>query len=137
LYVGTLRRTVDRAIAYYSEFGPAFFRLANLVRISPAEYRGLSQYISTAGIQYKRRVIPLTPRNRARLDAAVRDLLVHNPREYGGEASRAPTVTQVLERLERATRAMETMTRPMDALDRMDLADLLRRLSHVAARYGL
>jgi len=61
---GISRRTADRLITQLEEFGPNFFRVAELIEISPSTYRLIAGSVNEQGIEHKGQTIPLTPEHR-------------------------------------------------------------------------
>ena len=70
-YLSMSRRHADRIIAYLEEFGPAYFRLSQLTRISPETYRAMQPEITDDGIHIDGEVIALDPENSERLAKAI------------------------------------------------------------------
>jgi hypothetical protein len=72
--LGGCRRTVDRSIRLLQEFGPTYFHLSQLTRISPATYRAIASHITADGVKLDGEVIALVPENTHKVSAAVRKL---------------------------------------------------------------
>jgi hypothetical protein len=70
-HAGVSRAQADRIISQLEEFGQNFFRLAQLIRISPDTYRQLNPQIEDETIHIDGETIPLNPDNTPRLRAAV------------------------------------------------------------------
>lgn len=68
-------RTVDRDIAYLRRFGPAFFTLRQLTRISVREYAALADRISEEGVRMDGNIVALLPENSEALAGALKTLL--------------------------------------------------------------
>ena len=64
----------DRIIQHLDEFGPGYFDLAQLTRISPAVYRALAPAIQNGALQVNGDAIPLSVENSRQLTAAVAEL---------------------------------------------------------------
>ena len=64
----------DRLIQCWEEFGPAYFELAQLVRISPPAYRQIAPAIRDGALLVDGEAIGLNLENARRLTAAVADL---------------------------------------------------------------
>ena len=62
-----------------AKFGPEYFHVTQLTRISEAEYRDIAPAVSAKGIEAGGEVIPLTPDNSARIAAAVSSLRARQP----------------------------------------------------------
>jgi hypothetical protein len=70
-YLSMSKRSADRLIRYLDEFGPAYFQLSQLTRISPDVYRAIKPAITEEGIRINDEVIALEPSNSERLAQAV------------------------------------------------------------------
>jgi hypothetical protein len=68
------KTTVDRIIALLDEFGPTYFELAQLTRISPETYRSIAPSIDEEGVHLQGGAIEIVSENAARLSAAVAEL---------------------------------------------------------------
>ena len=73
-HLGTSRRWADKTIRQLEEFGPAWFHLAAVTRITPDEFRSIAPAVSEEGIRHGGEVIALIPENAAKLGAAVEAL---------------------------------------------------------------
>jgi hypothetical protein len=65
---------VDEMIRRLDEFGPAYFELAQLTRISAQTYRAIEPSIQDGALHHNGEVIELDPENSNRLAAAVAEL---------------------------------------------------------------
>jgi len=70
-YVGLTRQRVDAIIQNLEEFGDTYFRLKEIVRISPAHYRQFADTIADGAIQIDGEAVPIGAENAARIRAAV------------------------------------------------------------------
>jgi len=72
-YAGISDRQADRLIAQLEEFGETYFRLAEIMKISPQAYRQLAQagVIKDDTIDINGELVPITPENAARIKATV------------------------------------------------------------------
>jgi len=75
-YVGMTNRQADRIIAQLDEFGETYFRLSELIQISPRVYRGLAEagVIKDSCLDIGGELIPITPENGPRIKAALTTL---------------------------------------------------------------
>src|ERR1051326_8788795 len=87
-YIGLSRRQVDKIIGCLEEFGEAYFRLSEMVRVSPATYRELTSHIQDDAIEIDGEVIPVTPANGPRIRAAVKRLRAELLKSQRGEPGR-------------------------------------------------
>jgi len=70
-YVGLARRRVDELIEKVEEFGETYFRLAEIVRISPDSYRQIADRIVESSIEIGGELVPIVAENGARIRGAV------------------------------------------------------------------
>ncbi len=79
-YLGQSRSQIDRLLNYLDEFGPRYFYLSQIVRISPDTFRLIAPAVRPEGIVGNGLPIPLTPENAGQIRRAVRDLRRDTPR---------------------------------------------------------
>jgi hypothetical protein len=72
--VGVTRPVVDKTIRQPEEFGPAFFQLASILRITAEEYRGIAGSVVEEGVLYEGEKIAISVENTSRLAQAVDSL---------------------------------------------------------------
>jgi hypothetical protein len=87
-YLGASRTNVDRIIQQLEEFGPEFFQLTQLTRISPEAYRAIAPHVTKDGLRFGSEVIALLPENTEKVSAAVAELRKQSG-AGGGAAPRA------------------------------------------------
>jgi hypothetical protein len=73
-YVGVTRSYADRLIRHLEEFGPNYFNLSQIVRISPEDYRQIAPAVSDEGIAFGEVKIAISPENSQKLVEAVSEL---------------------------------------------------------------
>ena len=73
-YLHMSHDSANRLIKLLEEFGPAYFEVAQLTRISPATYRAIAPSIDEQGLHHNGEAIALIPENAAKVAAAVADL---------------------------------------------------------------
>ncbi len=73
-YLGAGKSQVNRMIHYLEEFGPEFFHLTELTRMSPEAYRAIAAQVKPEGIEFDGEVIALLPQNAQRVSEAVTEL---------------------------------------------------------------
>ena len=73
-YLGMSSSQADRVIAQLDEFGPQFFQLAQLTRISPETYRAIAPAVQNGAIHVKGEAIDIAPDNARQVAAAVAEL---------------------------------------------------------------
>src|SRR6476659_2848269 len=73
--LGASRRNIERFLSRLHEFGPAYYRVAELMHVTPEEYRAIAPHISLEGVRWEGAVIALLPENREQVAAAVAGLI--------------------------------------------------------------
>jgi hypothetical protein len=73
-HIGLSRQSVDALIQRLGEFGETYFRLSEIVQVSPETYRRLAPKIQDGHIESEGERIEITPENSARVRKAVRQL---------------------------------------------------------------
>jgi len=73
-YLGLSKAQANRVIRYLEEFGPDYFEVAQLTRITPEQYRAISPAIREKNIHVDGQAIALIPENSERVAAAVAEL---------------------------------------------------------------
>jgi hypothetical protein len=68
------RENADRLIRLLDEFGPSYFEVAQLTRISPATYRAIAPAIRDQTLHHNGEAIALLPENAAKVAVAVSEL---------------------------------------------------------------
>jgi len=64
----------DRTIRLFDEFGPDYFDLSALTRISPETYRAIAPVVKDGAIHFNGEAIALKPENSRKVSAAVAEL---------------------------------------------------------------
>jgi hypothetical protein len=72
--LGMTRTYADRLIQNLNEFGPGYFDLSQVVRISPETFRRIGGAVSDAGIEIEGEIVPIRPENSQRISEAVEAL---------------------------------------------------------------
>jgi hypothetical protein len=83
-HIGITRGYVDRLIKQLEEFGPNYFHLSQLVRISPEAYRLIAPAVGDSGVAFGGEVLTFAVENAPRIAAAVTAL------RAGVESKRPP-----------------------------------------------
>jgi hypothetical protein len=73
-HLGIHRSYADKLIQQLEEFGAEYFRLCEIVRISPETYRSIKPAVAEQYINIDGERIPITPENGRRIRAAVTEL---------------------------------------------------------------
>ncbi len=70
-HLHTSKDSANRVIRYLEEFGPSYFEVAQLTRISPATYRAIAPAIQDQALHHNGEAIALIPENAEKVTAAV------------------------------------------------------------------
>jgi hypothetical protein len=118
-YVGMHRTSVERIIENLDEFGTVYFKLAELMRISPATYRQIGTAVSEPDqcVVFNGESIPINRENSQRLIEAVGQLVTRTAKDDHG------AVEALICRLEKVMREISRAARgALDEADRFLLA---------------
>ena len=118
-YLGIHRSTAEDIIQRFEEFGPAYFKLAELMRITPAAYRQIESAVSPDDecITVRGENIPINRENAHRLIEAVGHLVTRNTLEKN------VSIDPLIRRLENAVAQVTRHIRKnLDPADRFLLA---------------
>jgi hypothetical protein len=133
-YAGISRRTADRIIEQYDEFGENYFRLSQLARISPETYRQIAGDVDDETITIGGEEIALIPENASLIRAGI-DRLRHQLREEKHRTT--PALSEIRMRLDalvdefKSRVSISTPTVVRDHLRQLAL-DAARRWSRLA-----
>src|SRR5215831_9483970 len=92
-FLGMSRAKANRVIGYLEEFGPDYFELAELTRISPTEFRAIAGSVRDKAVHWQGEVIALIPENSERIAEAVDALRQTAQTATPEKSSRAARVT--------------------------------------------
>lgn len=73
-HVGVSRAAADKIIRLLEEFGPKYFELSAVVRITPEEYRRIAPSVTDGGVEHRGRLLPIAVDNASELSEAVEEL---------------------------------------------------------------
>jgi hypothetical protein len=122
------RANANRVIGLFNEFGPQYFEVAQLTRISPETYRALSPSIRDGALHTEGEAIALIPENAERVAAAVAELRKPSPKPAPDPlAALRGRCDEVVKRFAELEAAGE---HPREL--RKELSDVLTRLSRFA-----
>jgi hypothetical protein len=139
------RRKIDDDIRHLEEFGPPFFEIAQLTRITPQQYRTIAQHVAGDGIHLDGQVIALLEGNAEQVAGAVQELCRRaepppvQAVNANVESQSEPAVDRAAEALRICDLAAESLeSKPtLDGLHRARVGRSLRRLLVAAARLAV
>jgi hypothetical protein len=121
-YAGVSRAYADRLIRQLEKFGPNYFHLSQIVRISPHDYKQIASAITDDGLAYGDEKIAISPENSDKLVEAVTALRTAIPPKPP-----VPAVAAARKRLESGIAAMnEALQSGLSDAEREDLAQAVR-----------
>ncbi len=75
-FLGMSRANANRIIRHLDEFGPDYFELAQLTRITPAEFRSIAGSVKERALHWNGAAIALIPENSGKIAEAVEELRI-------------------------------------------------------------
>jgi len=132
-FLGMSRANANRVIGYLEEFGPDYFELAQVTRISPTEFRAIAGSVRDKAVHWQGEAIALIPENSERIGEAVDALRRTAQTAAPQKVSRAARVAALRRTCERvASEFAELAREPVSRRENPSLwsvrAELLSRL---------
>lgn len=118
--LGVAPRTVERDLANLRRFGPAFFTLRQLTRVSVREYQAIAPQVSEDGVRVNGAVVALLPENSEALAGAVKTLLEGKAPAAAPEAR--PDFDAALRRFRSAIQGLRAFAGDLDTSQMRSLA---------------
>jgi hypothetical protein len=126
-HTGAGRAHADEIIRRLEEFGAAYFRLSEIVRISPQSYRAMQDKVKGDAIEIGGESIPITPENAPRIRQAIAALRAELSNTQAAQARYSLGITQILARVDACFDDMSALgRRPLDIGERAALQGLIR-----------
>ena len=94
-YLKMSRTQADQIIHLLDEFGPRYFELAQMTRISAETYRAIAPAVKDGALQFEGESIELSPENSRRVAAAVAELRSTLPRRKPAKKPSGSTSTEI------------------------------------------
>jgi len=143
-FLGTSRRHVDQLIHNLEEFGAAYFRLSQIVKISPEAYRQLNPRIEGEEIEIAGEMFALTPENAGSIRRAfqgMRAALLKADTQIATQAATLaatqaqppaePSLRNLTSRLDVCLEEISRLAdRPLEPSEETDLRGLFKHVSH-------
>jgi hypothetical protein len=96
-YLKISQPEADRIIRLWDEFGPAYFELSQLTRISAETYRAIAPAIEDGVLHFNGEEIPLNPENSRKVAAAVAEMRSALPKKSPEQESLMRQLDQLFE----------------------------------------
>ena len=130
-YLRLSKTHADRIIRYLDEFGPGFFELGQLIRITPREFREIAPSVKDGSLHADGEAIALVPANTEKIEAAL---------ETMRQAAAPPQKPGALETLGRHCRQLTAEFQKIlsdKEIDQQTLCSLLEQTMLDLRRIGL
>ena len=126
-HAGTSRAHADEIICRLEEFGAAYFRLSEIIRISPQSYRTVQAAVKGEAIEVGGESIPITPENAPRIRQAVGAIRAELRQAQAAQARYSLGIIQLQARLDAWFEDMSSLSRrPLDVGERAAFKGLVR-----------
>jgi hypothetical protein len=119
------KRHADRTIQLLKEFGPGYFELSQLTRISPREFRAIAAHVDNGSIRINGEAIALIEANSDKVAAAVSELREKKSPECGSQ-SHAQRLAEIERRCERLSQDLGRLRD--QGVNTRDLAETIYRI---------
>ena len=120
---GISRSLADQMVRQLEEFGPAYFHLAAITRITPENFRLIAPSVTEQGVQHGSELIVFSAENAVRIASAVEDL---RARAESQPKISEPVAEDPARRVRRIAKALEAAFAELENLSRLDM-DLIQR----------
>jgi hypothetical protein len=108
-HIGVSRSYVHRLIQRLEEFGPDYFRIDEVVPLSPESYRLIAGSVREGAIEIEGEAVPITQDNAVRIHRAVEARRAEQDRKKGRQAS--PSIDDVRQRLDTCIRDLAAIAK--------------------------
>ena len=126
-HAGASRAHADQIIRRLEEFGAAYFRLSEIIRISPQSYRAMQAAVKGEAIEIGGESIPITSENAPRIRQAIVAIRAELRQTQAAQARYSLGITQLQARLDACFEDMSSLNRrPLDVGERAALQALIR-----------
>jgi hypothetical protein len=113
--LGISRQLADKIVHLFEEFGPDYFALAEIIRITPDHYRLIAPAVDGNAIHHDGEAITIEPENAPRLAAAAEDL--RRAVETRPGQRNPPALDQSLATTERSLRGALSSLQRLNAME--------------------
>jgi hypothetical protein len=135
-YAGVSKRHADELIHNLKEFGTAYFRLSEIIRVSPDTYRQIADKVEGEEIEIEGQMVLIAPENAPRICTAVQSLrgqLQQAKKREGGAVFSVSSLNRIVnDAVSEITRASELFEDSQARVTLSGIADYaIRRLTKV------
>jgi len=129
-YIGASKTHVNRMIHCLEKFGPQFFELTQLTRVSPQAFDAIAPHLTDEGLTLDGETFALRADNSRQVGAAVAELRKRMELRKIAEAGPAQRPSQALEeRFEDLIRRVVNTGAALDSVEKKVIVELLSRLN--------
>jgi hypothetical protein len=126
-HTGASRAHADEIIRQLEEFGAAYFRLSEIIRISPQSYRTMQAAVKGEAIEVGGESIPITPENAPRIRQAIAAIRAELRQTQAAQARYSLGIIQLQARLDACFEDLSALSRrPLDVGERAAFQGLVR-----------
>jgi hypothetical protein len=126
-HAGASRAHADDIIRRLEEFGAAYFRLSEIIRISPQSYRAIQAAVKGDAIEVGGESIPITPENAPKIREAIAALRAELRQAQDAQVRYSLGITQLQARLDACFDDISSLSRrSLDIGERAALQGLIR-----------
>jgi hypothetical protein len=134
-HAGVSRAHADEIIHRLKEFGAAYFRISEIIQISPQSYRTMQDKVKGEIIEFGGESIPITPENAARIRQAIAALRAEVRDTQSAQARYSLGISQLQARVDACFDDMSALSRrSLDVGERAALQGLIRYTSNKLKR---
>ncbi len=129
-YLKMSRGEADRIIRMLDEFGPVFFELSQVARISAATFRAIAPAVSDGVLHHKGEAIPLTAENSQKVATAVAEMrkALPKPQEVTEPAGILQRIRNLSNRCADSLSELDKISRDKNPGVRVHLRNEVKRL---------
>jgi hypothetical protein len=136
-YLGASKSQVNRMIHYLEEFGPEYFHLTQLTRISPEVYRAIAAQVKPEGLEFDGELIPLVPQNAQRVSEVVTELRKRFESRKSKPQPNADRFDAIERTLEDLVARLQALPPLLSAEEKISLSAHLVELRKAAGKLGV
>jgi hypothetical protein len=134
-HAGVSRAHADEIIRRLKEFGAAYFRISEIIRISPQSYREMQDKVKGEIIEVGGESIPITPENAPRIRQAIAALRAEVRDTQAAQVRYSLGISQLQARIDACFDDMSALSRrSLDVGERAGLQGLIRYTSNKLKR---
>jgi hypothetical protein len=135
-HLHSARRSVDREVGYLRKYGPAFFTVRQLTRISVKDYQSIAGHITEQGVKLDGAVIALHSENTGQVADAVEELLERSGPMKSKPAAEPVPFDALLKQCRTVAEQLQAFDGGLEADQRLALSGAVAEIRTAAAGLG-